>query len=62
MIDVKRISNWEKEYLTMNKNLTKIEKEILEGSELKTNEGMVFGRMYAPVSYTHLTLPTICSV
>ena len=47
MIDVKRISNWEKEYLTMNKNLTKREKEILEGSELKPNEGMVFGRMYA---------------
>jgi hypothetical protein len=47
MIDVKRISNWEKEYLSMNKNLTKREKEILEGSELKPNEGMVFGRMYA---------------
>ena len=47
MIDVKRISNWEKEYLTMNKNLSKREKEILEGSELKTHEGMVFGRMYA---------------
>ena len=47
MIDVKRISNWEKEYLTMNKNLTKREKEILEGSELKPNEGLVFGRMYA---------------
>ena len=47
MIDVKRISNWEKEYLTMNKNLTKREKEILEGSELKPNEAMVFGRMYA---------------
>ena len=45
MIDVKRISNWEKEYLTMNKNLTKREKETSEGSELKTNEGMVFGRM-----------------
>ena len=47
MIDVKRISNWEKEYLTMNKNLSKREKEILEGSELKTHEGKVFGRMYA---------------
>ena len=44
---LKEIPNWEKEYLTMNKNLTKREKEILEGSELKTNEGMVFGRMYA---------------
>ena len=56
MIDVKRISNWEKEYLTMNKNLTKREKEILEGSELKPNEGMVLvecthiGRNYASIN------------
>ena len=47
MIDVKRISNWEKEYLTMNKNLSDREKQILKGDALKTDEGMVFGRMYA---------------
>ena len=44
---VKDIPNWEKEYLTMDVTLTKREKEILEGSEIKSHEGMMFGRMYA---------------
>ena len=43
----KEIPNWEKEYLTMNNNLSKRQKEILEGAELKSHEGMVFGGMYA---------------
>jgi len=41
------LPNWESEYLTMNKKLTDREKEILKGDSIKTNEGMVFGRMYA---------------
>ncbi len=45
---VKDISNWEKEYPTMEGvTLSKREKEILDGDELKSHEGMVFGRMYA---------------
>ena len=45
---IEDIANWEKEYPTMKGvTLNKREKEILEGSELKPNEGMVFGRMYA---------------
>ena len=43
----KEIPNWEKEYLTMNNNLSKRQIEILEGAELKSNEGMLFGGMYA---------------
>ena len=43
----KEIPNWEKEYLTMNNNLSKRQKEILEGAELKSHEGMVFGGMYS---------------
>ena len=43
----KEIPNWEKEYLTMNSNLSKRQIEILEGAELKSHEGMVFGGMYA---------------
>ena len=43
---IKDIPNWEKEYLTMNNNLSKRQKEILEGAELKSHEGMVFGGMY----------------
>ena len=43
----KEIPNWESEYLTMNNNLSKRQKEILEGDELKSNEGMLFGGMYS---------------
>jgi len=43
----KEIPNWEKEYLTMDVNLTKRQREILEGDELKSNEGMLFGGMYS---------------
>ena len=43
----KEISNWESEYLTMNNNLSKRQREILEGSPLKSNEGMLFGGMYS---------------
>ena len=43
----KEIPNWEKEYLTMTGNLSKRQIEILEGAELKSHEGMVFGGMYA---------------
>ena len=41
------IKNWEKEYLTMDVNLTKRQREILEGAEIKSNEGIMFGGMYA---------------
>ena len=48
MIDTKEIQNWEKEYPTMEGViLSKRQKEILDGSELKSNEGMLFGRMYS---------------
>ena len=44
---MKDLLNWEKEYLTMNKNLTDREKELLKGEPIKSHEGMIFGRMYA---------------
>ena len=43
----KEIPNWEKEYLNMDVELSKRQKEILNGSELKSHEGMMFGGMYA---------------
>tara|TARA_R100000278_G_scaffold99330_1_gene76153 strand:- start:172 stop:429 length:258 start_codon:yes stop_codon:yes gene_type:complete len=48
-IPSEEIENWESEYdMTMNDgNRTVREQEILEGSPLKTNEGMIYGRMYA---------------
>ena len=44
---IEEIPNWEKEYLTMDVQLTKRQKEILDGAELKSNEGMIFGGMYS---------------
>ena len=44
---IKEISNWEKEYLTMDIKLTDRQKEILNGAEIKSHEGMLFGGMYS---------------
>ena len=45
---IKDIPNWEKEYPTMEGvKLSKREKEILDGDEIKSHEGMLFGGMYA---------------
>ena len=42
------ISNWEKEYPTMNGvTLSKREKELLDGDDIKSHEGMMYGQMYA---------------
>ena len=47
-ISVEEIQNWEKEYPTMEGvTLNKRQKEILDGDELKSHEGMLFGSMYA---------------
>ena len=43
---IKEIPNWEEQYLAMNVNLTIREKEPLKGDPIKSNEGMVYGRMY----------------
>ena len=45
---INEIPNWEKEYPTMEGvKLSKRQKEILDGDEIKSHEGMLFGRMYA---------------
>ena len=44
---VKDIPNWEKEYLTMDVSVSKRQRELLEGAEIKSHEGMLFGSMYA---------------
>ena len=44
---IKDIPNWEKEYLTMDVQLSKRQKELLEGDNIKSHEGMIFGAMYA---------------
>ena len=45
--DTSEIKGWEKEYLTMNKDLTARQKELLSGSDIKSHEGMIFGEMYS---------------
>ena len=41
------LPNWEKEYLRMeDTNITKRQRAILEGDDIKSNEGMLFGSMY----------------
>ena len=45
---IKEIPNWEKEYASMdNVQLSKRQKELLEGGQIKSNEGMVYGGMYS---------------
>ena len=42
------IQNWERDYLKTNRSkLTDQQVDILEGRELKSHEGMIFGEMYA---------------
>ena len=48
MVDHERLKGWEREYLSDAFNvINKREREILEGSPLKSHEGMIYGRMYA---------------
>jgi len=44
---VKDLHNWEKDYLSMNPTITKRQRELLEGSKIKSQEGMLYGTMYA---------------
>ena len=44
---IKEVSNWEKEYLTMEVELSKRQRELLEGGQIQSNEGMVYGGMYS---------------
>ena len=43
---IKAVPNWEKEYLSMEPQITKRQRELLEGAEIKSHEGMLFGSMY----------------
>tara|TARA_B100000287_G_scaffold211542_1_gene199750 strand:+ start:284 stop:463 length:180 start_codon:yes stop_codon:yes gene_type:complete len=45
---IKHIPTWEKEYLKKNRSkLNARQIELLEGSDIKSHEGMIFGSMYA---------------
>ena len=41
------VNNWEQEYLNMNPDISKRQKELLQGESIKSHEGMLYGSMYA---------------
>ncbi len=43
---IKDVPNWEKEYLSMEPQITKRQRELLEGADIKSHEGMLYGEMY----------------
>ena len=44
---IKSIPDWEKEYLREKKgSLSKQQIELLEGRDIKSHEGMIYGEMY----------------
>ena len=45
---IKEIPQWEKLYLdTMKDNLSKQQIELLNGRDIKADEGMIYGQMYS---------------
>ena len=45
---IKEIPQWEKLYLQSQKgNLSKQQIELLEGRDIKSDEGMIYGQMYS---------------
>ena len=45
---IKDVPNWEKDYLeVMKDNLSKQQIELLSGRDLKADEGMIYGEMFA---------------
>jgi len=44
---IKEVPNWERDYLELKrKELSKQQVELLEGRDIKSHEGMIFGQMY----------------
>ena len=45
---IKDIPNWEKDYLkSMKGNLSEQQIELLNGRDIKADEGMIYGQMYS---------------
>ena len=43
---IKDVQDWEREYLAMDADLNEREIELLKGDNIKSHEGMMYGRMY----------------
>ena len=44
---IKEVPNWEKDYLSIDPQISKRQRELLEGSKIGAHEGMLYGQMYA---------------
>ena len=44
---IKEIPNWEKDYLSLEPQISKRQRELLEGAKIGSHEGMLYGQMYA---------------
>ena len=45
---IKDVPNWEKSYLdAMKDNLSRQQIELLEGRDIKSHEGIIYGQMYS---------------
>ena len=42
----KDVQDWEREYIAMDADLNEREIELLKGDNIKSHEGMMYGRMY----------------
>ena len=43
---IKDVQDWEREYIAMDADLNEREIELLKGDNIKSHEGMMYGRMY----------------
>ena len=43
---IKDVQDWEREYIAMDVDLNEREIELLKGDNIKSHEGMMYGRMY----------------
>jgi hypothetical protein len=44
---IKEVPNWEKDYLSLEPQISKRQRELLEGAKIGSHEGMLYGQMYA---------------
>ena len=44
---IKEVPNWEKDYLSLEPQISKRQRELLEGAKIGSHEGMLYGEMYA---------------
>ena len=44
---IKEVPNWEKDYLSLEPQISKRQRELLGGAKIGSHEGMLYGQMYA---------------